>query len=63
VRWVETVRRLRALGVGIMVEVGPGKVLTGLAKRIDPEMTCLNVDGPAGLETTVAALAAAPVQG
>lgn len=63
VRWVETVRRMRALGVGIMIEIGPGKVLGGLAKRIDPEMTCLNVDGPDSLAATVGALAAAGVRG
>jgi [acyl-carrier-protein] S-malonyltransferase len=63
VRWVETVRRLRAEGVAILVEVGPGRVLGGLAKRIDPEMACLNVDGPDSLGATVTALAAAAVGG
>ena len=63
VRWVETVRRLRALGVAIIIEVGPGRVLGGLAKRIEPEMTCLNVDGPDSLAATVTALTAAAVHG
>ena len=63
VRWVETIRSLRALGVGIMIEVGPGRVLGGLAKRIEPEMTCLNVDDPDSLAATVTALAAATVHG
>jgi len=61
VRWVETVRRLRALGVAIMIEIGPGKVLCGLAKRIEPDLTCLSVDGPDSLAATVAALAGAAV--
>jgi [acyl-carrier-protein] S-malonyltransferase len=59
VRWVETVRRLRALGVGTLIEVGPGKVLSGLARRIDPDMTCHNIDGPESLEATIAVLTAA----
>ena len=35
VRWVECVERMRALGVGAYVECGPGRVLSGLVKRID----------------------------
>lgn len=38
VRWVECVRAIQARGVGCLVECGPGKVLTGLAKRIDPTL-------------------------
>ncbi|MCC1497700.1 ACP S-malonyltransferase [Alcanivorax sp. 1008] len=39
VRWVETVQKLRAEGVAHAYECGPGKVLSGLVKRIDKEMT------------------------
>ena len=35
VRWTETVRSMAATGIGLVVECGPGKVLTGLSKRID----------------------------
>jgi [acyl-carrier-protein] S-malonyltransferase len=39
VRWVECVRAIQATGVSTLVECGPGKVLAGLVKRIDPELT------------------------
>ena len=39
VRWVETVRLMAARGITHVVECGPGKVLTGLTKRIDPALT------------------------
>jgi [acyl-carrier-protein] S-malonyltransferase len=38
VRWVECVHALKARGVTHIVESGPGKVLAGLTKRIDPEL-------------------------
>jgi [acyl-carrier-protein] S-malonyltransferase len=41
VRWVETVRALKAAGAGQMIECGPGKVLTGLGKRIDDSFPAL----------------------
>lgn len=59
VRWVETIRRARALGATTLVEIGPGKVLTGLARRIEPELTTLNLEDPAGVAAAVAALAGA----
>ena len=47
VRWVETVQAMAEQGVTTLVEAGPGKVLTGLAKRIDRSLTGLAVfDGP-----------------
>lgn len=41
VRWVECVKAIKARGVSHLVECGPGKVLAGLTKRIDAEMTGL----------------------
>jgi [acyl-carrier-protein] S-malonyltransferase len=49
VRWVECVQALKARGLTSVVECGPGKVLAGLVKRIDPEMTGLALFDPATL--------------
>ena len=46
VRWTETILRLQALGVTRVVEVGAGKVLSGLVKRISPEITALSIHSP-----------------
>ncbi len=47
VRWDESVRQMKRDGVTRVVEIGPGKVLTGLARRIDKELERKNVQGPA----------------
>lgn len=49
VRWVEIVRELRSRGVTQLVECGPGKVLAGLARRIDETLVVGNVFDPASL--------------
>jgi [acyl-carrier-protein] S-malonyltransferase len=56
VRFTEMVQRLLAEGVDTFVEVGPGKVLIGIVKRMNKEAKLLNVEDPASLEATVAAL-------
>lgn len=47
VRWVECVRALKARGISIIVECGPGKVLAGLVRRIDEELTGVPLFDPA----------------
>ena len=54
VRWIECVQELVRLGVTRFVEVGPGKVLSGLAKRIDRSVEVFNVEDNASLEKTLA---------
>jgi [acyl-carrier-protein] S-malonyltransferase len=57
VRWVECVQAIKARGLTTLVECGPGKVLAGLAKRIDSELTGLSVFDPTTLQDTKGALA------
>jgi [acyl-carrier-protein] S-malonyltransferase len=50
VRWRESVQYMRSQGVDTLVECGTGKVLSGLVKRIDREMTGLALNTPADIE-------------
>jgi [acyl-carrier-protein] S-malonyltransferase len=50
VRWVESVQKLVSLGVTEFIEFGPGTVLTGMVKRIAPEVVTYNVNSPESLE-------------
>jgi [acyl-carrier-protein] S-malonyltransferase len=59
VRWMEAVQVLAAQGVDTVIEVGPATVLTGLVKKIDKGLRVMNVEDPASLEATIAALAEA----
>ena len=56
VRWEEVVTRLVKEGAGTFVEVGPGKVLSGLIRRIAPEVRVLNVEDRSSLHITMEAL-------
>jgi [acyl-carrier-protein] S-malonyltransferase len=58
VRWIESVQAMEQAGVTKVVELGPGKVLCGLVKRITKNIECFNVEDPASLEKTLAALGA-----
>ena len=50
VRWSETVSQLGEQGITQMVEVGPGKVLQGLAKRINKSISCVSFNTLDSLE-------------
>ena len=54
--WAADVETAKSLGCDRFVEFGPGKVLSGLIKKIDPALTTLNVADMASLDATVAAL-------
>ncbi|MBB4479745.1 ACP S-malonyltransferase [Rhizobium etli] len=58
VRWRETVEWFAGNGVTTLYELGSGKVLTGLARRIDKTVNGISVGGPADIDAAVAALMA-----
>ena len=53
VRWLQTVQHLTANGVDTFIEVGAGKVLSGLVRQIDREVRCLNVENKESLRNTL----------
>ena len=59
VRWEDVVRRLIADGARTFVELGPGTVLSGLIRKIDPAVTALSIENVQGLEKALLALRAA----
>jgi [acyl-carrier-protein] S-malonyltransferase len=56
VRWVDCMNALKSANPSVFVEVGPGKVLCGLLKQIDPALKSLNVEDAASLEKTLVEL-------
>src|SRR5579864_4417499 len=50
VQWAKSMQTLISLGVQTFVEVGPGKVLTGLMRQIDRSLTCANAENEASLQ-------------
>jgi len=56
VRWVECVRKIKGLGIDLVIECGPGKVLTGMTKRIDADLAGAALYDPATLAEVKALL-------
>ena len=56
VMWTQTIEKMAADGVDTIVEIGPGKVLAGLVKKINPALTVLNVFDEESLNAAVEAL-------
>ena len=56
VRWVEVIRHIAAGGVGHVAECGPGRVLAGLARRIDSSLEAYSISDPDSLEQALQAL-------
>lgn len=50
VKWVDTINRLKENGVDTIYEIGPGKVLAGLIKKIDKELTVININSLEDIE-------------
>ncbi len=57
VRWLDSVREMIEAGVTVFVEVGPGKVLSGLLRQIDRSVRCFNVEDAASLNSTIEKIA------
>ena len=58
VLWEDSIKALTGAGIDTFIEVGPGKVLSGLIKRIVPDVRILNVQDRASLEKTLGELGA-----
>ncbi len=52
VKWLQSVRELKTNGVETVIEVGAGKVLSGLVRQIDRDVRCLNVENSESLRNT-----------
>ena len=56
VHWTQTIQKMVSDGVEIFIEIGPGKVLSGLNKKIAPEAKVFNIFDKASLDATVESL-------
>jgi len=53
VRWLQTIENMKSAGVTKFIEIGPGKVLTGLVRQIDKEATYANIEDSGSLSNTL----------
>lgn len=58
VRWIETIQSVAKQGATVVIECVPGKILTGLNRRIEPALSCLAVSDMASLNSAIEALSA-----
>ena len=58
-RWLDSVREMIESGATVFVEVGPGKVLSGLMRQIDRSVRCFNVEDSASLQAALDKIAQA----
>ena len=56
VHWTQTIQKMIAEDVDTFIEIGPGKVLAGLNKKIDPTVKTYNIYDKESLESTISAL-------
>ncbi len=61
VRWRETIRNMARDGIDTVLEIGPGKTLSGLVKKTAPEMSILHLETVAELEPVIRALKGAAI--
>lgn len=53
VRWVEIIQAMKVQGITHIVECGPGKVLSGMVKRIEPDLVSVSVTDPASMQVAI----------
>ena len=56
VRWVETIQLMKNKGIDLIIECGPGKVLSGLVKRIDKSLQVININDTSSLDMALSTL-------
>jgi [acyl-carrier-protein] S-malonyltransferase len=54
--WEDSIKAISNSGIDIFIEVGPGRVLSGLVKRIEPSAKVFNVEDMKSLENTLASI-------